>query len=353
MNIYINGYNILLIVLVSFISTVILVPIIRDIAIRIGAIDKPDNKRKVHHIPIPSMGGLAIFLSFLFCYMLFAPSTTQMLPILIGGFVIILTGMVDDISPLTPIQKLVGEIVSALVVTLYGGASIDTIQLFGTMINFGIWAYPITIFFIVAIMNAIDLADGLDGLAAGTTTIYFITIAIIGYIASNLGGLDVIMCLILAGSCLGFLIYNFAPATIFMGDTGSLFLGYMISVVGLLGFKTATLTSLIVPILVLFVPILDTLLAIGRRTIKGKSFASADRDHLHHQLLKKTKSTGKTVLIMYVINLLFSLVSIFYALGDKKISLILYFILLVIFIIIILTTDILFEHKKGSDTNEN
>ena len=121
--------------------------------------------------------------------------------------------------------------------------------------------------------------------------------------------------------------YNFAPASIYMGDTGSLFLGYMISIIALVGFKTTTITSLIIPIIMLFVPILDTLLAMERRLLKGQSVGDADREHLHHQLLKKTKSVTKTVLIMYVINGLFSVVSIMYALGHKRISIILYAIL--------------------------
>ena len=351
MNLFINGYNIFLIVLVSFFITVILTPIVRWIAMKIGAMDKP-NKRKVHDVPIASMGGLAIFLTFVICYMIFAPVTTQIIPILIGAFIIILTGIIDDISPLKAREKLIGQILSAFVVTFYGGVAINSIQVFGHIINFGIWAYPLTILFIVAIMNAIDLADGLDGLAAGTTTIYFVTTAIIGYIMSDLSGLNVILCLILSGSCLGFLLYNFAPASIFMGDTGSLFLGYMISVIALVGFKTATITSLIIPIIMLFVPILDTLFAMERRLLKGQSIGDADREHLHHQLLKKTKSVPKTVLMMYIMNGLFSFVSIMYVLGNKTLSIILYLILLFIFIILIFTTDILFQHKK-KDKHEN
>ena len=345
MNLFINGYNIFLIVIISFFLTILLTPIIRYIAMKIGAMDKP-NKRKVHDVPIASMGGLGIFLTFVICYMIFAPVTTQIIPVLIGAFIIILTGIIDDISPLKAREKLIGQILAAFVVTFYGGISIETVQIFGHIIHFGFMAYPITILFIIAIMNAIDLADGLDGLAAGTTTIYFITTAIIGYIMSDLSGLNVILCLILAGSCLGFLMYNFAPATIFMGDTGSLFLGYMISVIALVGFKTATITSLIIPIIMLFVPILDTLFAMERRLLKGQSIGDADREHLHHQLLKKTKSVPKTVLIMYIMNGLFSIVSIMYALGNKKLSIILYLILLFIFLILVFTTDILFEHKK-------
>lgn len=353
MNIFqlrVNGYNIYLIILICFISAVILTPIVKKIAFHIGAVDKPDHKRKVHNKTMPRMGGLAIFLSFLVGYMIFAPKTTQMLSILIGGFIIILVGIFDDIRVehpgLSPLYKFIGQVIAACIVTFYGNITFADMTIFGIKFQFGIFAYPLAVLFIVAIMNAINFADGLDGLATGTSTIYFITIAIISYIMNKLGGLDIILSLIMVGSCLGFLIYNFAPASIFMGDTGSMFLGYIISIIALLGFKTATITSLIIPLLLLFVPILDTILAMSRRVIKGESVSKADRQHLHHQLLKKTKSTRKTVLIMYAINALFATVSIFYTLGNKKISMILYAVLLIIFMILVLKTDILFDHEE-------
>ncbi len=345
-NLRVNNYNIFLIILVCFISAVILTPLVKKIAYHIGAVDKPDNKRKVHNKVMPRLGGLAIFLAFLIGYMLFAPKTTQMLSVLIGGFVIILVGMFDDINSLKPSHKLLGQIIAAFIVAFYGNITFNDMVIFGIQFKFGIFAYPLAILFIVAIMNAINFVDGLDGLATGTSTIYFITIAIIGYIMNRLGGLDVILCLIMVGSCLGFLCYNFAPASIFMGDAGSMFLGFIISIIALLGFKTATITSLIIPLLLLFEPILDTTLAILRRIIKGESISSADREHLHHQFLKRTKSVRKSVLIMYGINILFATVSIFYTLGDKRVSMFLYGGLLLLFIILVLKTDILFEHEK-------
>lgn len=353
MNIFqlrVNGYNIYLIILICFLTSVILTPVVKKIAVHIGAVDKPDHKRKVHNKVMPRMGGLAIFLSFLVGYMIFAPKTTQMLSVLIGGFIIILVGIFDDIRVehpgLSPFYKFIGQIIAACIVTFYGNITFADMTIFGIKFQFGIFAYPLAVLFIVAIMNAINFADGLDGLATGTSTIYFITIAIISYIMNKLGGLDIILSLIMVGSCLGFLVYNFAPASIFMGDTGSMFLGYIISIIALLGFKTATITSLIIPLLLLFVPILDTILAMSRRVIKGESVSKADRQHLHHQLLKKTKSTRKTVLIMYAINALFATVSIFYTLGNKKISMILYGVLLIIFLILVLKTDILFDHEE-------
>ena len=346
MNIFINGHNIFFILLVTFLSSVILTPIVKKIAFHVGAVDKPDKKRKVHKKVMPSMGGLAMFLSFLIGYMLFAPSTTQMLSILIGSFIIVLLGIMDDIKPLPPMIKFIGQIFAASVAVFYGNISFNDMTILGTKLEFTYIAAPLAIFFIVSIINAINLSDGLDGLACGTSSIYFITIAIIGYIMNRLGGLDVILCMIMIGSCLGFLVYNFHPAKIFMGDTGSMFLGFIISVIALLGFKTATITSLIIPLLLLFVPIIDTLLAMSRRLIKGKSIGSADREHLHHQLLKRTKSTAKTVLIMYFINALFAAVSIFYTLGDKRLSVLIYMGLLILFGVLVFSTDILFEHDK-------
>lgn len=353
MNIFqlrVNGYNVYLIILICFLSSVVLTPIVKKIAVHIGAVDKPDHKRKVHNKVMPRMGGLALFLSFLVGYMIFAPKTTQMLSVLIGGFIIILVGIFDDIRVehpgLSPLYKMIGQIIAACIVVFYGNIIFADMTIFGIKFQFGIFAYPLAVLFIVAIMNAINFADGLDGLAAGTSTVYFITIAIISYIMNKLGGLDIILSLIMVGACLGFLVYNFAPASIFMGDTGSMFLGYIISIIALLGFKTATITSLIIPLLLLFVPIIDTILAMSRRVIKGESVSKADRQHLHHQLLKKTKSTRKTVLIMYAINALFATVSIFYTLGNKKISMILYGVLLIIFLILILKTDILFDHEE-------
>ena len=148
------------------------------------------------------------------------------------------------------------------------------------------------------------------------------------------------------GSTLGFLLHNFNPASIFMGDSGSLFLGFMISIIALLGFKAATLTSLIIPLLILAIPIFDTVLAIFRRLLKGESIGTPDKEHFHHQLLKMKFSTRVTVLIIYFINILFALVSIFYVLGDNEIAIAIYIALMILLLFLVLKTDILFDHKK-------
>ena len=204
----------------------------------------------------------------------------------------------------------------------------------------------ISVIFIVAITNAIILIDGLDGLAAGISAINFGTIAIIAFTVNKIGGLDIILSLIMLGSTIGFLGHNFPPAKIFMGDSGSLFLGFMIAVISLLGFKMATITSLVVPLLILAIPIFDTLLAILRRLLKGESIGKPDKEHFHHQLLKMKFGTAKTVLVIYIINILFSTIPIFYILGDTKQAITLYLILMILLLFLVLKTDILFVHNK-------
>lgn len=347
MNIVVNNVNIFYIILITFISSLILVPLIKDIAIHINAMDIPD-KRKVHKKPMPRLGGLAIFLSFLVGYMFFAPLTTQMISILIGSFLIVLLGIIDDIKPLKATTKLWGQILVAIILVFYGKVYINELSFLGMNLDLGLWAYPLSLFITVACINSINLIDGLDGLAAGTSSIYFITIIIISILLGRIDSLGFILCLIMLGSTLGFLKYNFNPASIFMGDTGSMFLGFMVAVISLLGFKTATLTSFLIPILILFIPILDTLLAILRRLIKGESIGKPDKEHVHFQLLNKTSSVRKTVLIIYFINALFSAVSILYAIGKTNLAFGLYSLLMFISLIFIFKTDILYKHDKTS-----
>lgn len=346
MNYTVNGHNVLLIVFVTFITSLLLVPIVKKIAIHVNAMDMP-NERKVHKVPMPRMGGLAIFLSFMLGYMLYARESTMMLSVLIGSFLIVICGMLDDISPIRARYKFIIQIVAASAVCIYGNLTLDYISLLGLNMYFPApLNYVITIFFMVAIMNAINLIDGLDGLAAGISSIYFITISIIAFILNQMGGLDVILSLIMAGATLGFLVHNFPPASIFMGDSGSLFLGYIISVIALLGFKATTLTTLIIPICILAIPIFDTVAAIIRRLLKGQNIGKPDKEHFHHQLLKMKFSPRTTILIIYSITILFSAVSVFFVLGDQKEAMIIYIILMLFLIFIVMKTDILFKHKK-------
>ena len=347
----INGNHILLIIGVTLLASVIFVPIVKVLANYIGAVDIPD-KRKVHKKITPRMGGLAIFLSFLTGYIFFAEISTQMISVLIGSIIIILLGIFDDIKPIKARYKFLFQTLAASVVVFHGHIYLPGISAFGMNLVFGIWGYPLAVLFIVAIINAINFIDGLDGLASGISSIYFITIAIIAFVLNRIGGLDVTLCLLMLGATLGFLIYNFYPAKIFMGDTGSMFLGFMIAVISLLGFKAATVTSLFVPILILFLPIMDTIFAIFRRAIKGENIGAPDKEHIHHQLFRLNKSMKKTVLIMYGINILCAAISIFYALGDNSFAVILYIVLIILVVFMILKTDILFK-KSGDKFKKN
>ncbi len=333
------------IILIVFGFVAFLVPFMKKMAYHVGAIDVP-RTRHIHKREMPKLGGVAIFLGFLLGYMLFCEQTPQMISILIGSFIIILTGIFDDIKPLKPKVKFVGQLIASIIVVYYGGIVMQDVSAYGIYIDFGIFAKPLTILFIVALINCMNFVDGMDGLAAGIAEIYFITISIIIYITGIYNGLDASLTLIMIGAVFGFLIYNFYPAKIFMGDSGSMFLGYIISVISLLGFKNVTITSFVVPALILAVPILDTLFAIIRRLLKKESPAKADREHLHHQIYNRTSSQLKTVLIIYMINILFSAASIEYVAGNPDLGQIIYVIILIIILWFVFFTNIIFDTKK-------
>lgn len=332
-------------VLITFLFVFLFIPIVKRIAIYIGAMDIP-NKRKVHKVPIPRLGGLGMYAGFLLGYMLFGWESMQMNAILIGSFIIVITGIIDDIHAIPAKYKLLGQIAAAMVIPLYGGILLKDISAFGVYVNFGMFSPIVTIVFIVAIMNCINFIDGLDGLAGGISAIYFLMIGIIAIMFQSTG-LDVVLTFIMFGATLGFLAHNFYPASIFMGDSGSLFLGYIISVISLLGYKNVTFTSLIVPIFLLAIPIMDTLFAIIRRLLKHESIAMPDKCHLHHQLLKLNFSIPKAVLVIYLIDILFAIASIIYVIGDSQNGIIIYTILFLIVVVLIWKTDIVRDRTDG------
>lgn len=340
-----NILRILIMVLVTFIFVACMIPFIKRIATHIGALDIPD-KRKVHKTPMPRLGGLAIYFGFLFGYMLFGEPSSIMNSILIGSFIIVLTGVVDDIKPLKASVKFAGQIIASLIVVFYGGILMHNVNAFGIDLQFGILAYPITIFFILGCINCLNLIDGLDGLAGGIASIYFLTIGIIAVMQGKFG-LDSTLTFVMLGSTLGFLLYNFNPAVIFMGDSGSMFLGFIISIIALLGFKNVTMTSLVIPFLVLAIPILDTLFAILRRLLKGEKISTPDKFHIHHQLLKRNFSQKATVLIIYFVDILFALASIVYFLKDRTLGYIIYGILLVIVILFVVKTNVVVDKEDN------
>lgn len=331
-------------IIIPFLFTLFLVPIVKDIAFHVGALDIP-NKRKIHTKPMPRLGGLSIFFGFLLGYMLYGTHSAQMNSILIGSFVIVLTGIFDDIKPLKPSVKFAGQLVAACILVFYGNFVMSNITAFGLEINFGPLSYLLTLFFILGCINCINLMDGLDGLASGISSIYFLTIGIIAVIRGSVG-LDYVLTFVMLGATLGFLVHNFNPASIFMGDSGSMFLGFIIATIALLGFKNVTMTSLIIPLLILAIPILDTLFAIIRRSLKGESISTPDKFHIHHQLLNRNFTQRQTVLIIYAIDLLFAFASIVYVLRDQVLGYIIYGILLLIITLFVVKTNVVYDYEE-------
>ena len=280
-----------------FIASLLITPLVKKFAIKIGAVDQP-NHRKVHVRIMPRLGGLAIFLAFIIGFFIYQPESPNAMYIIIGAFIIVLTGVFDDLYELRPIIKLAGQLLAAGIVVYLGHIEIGFINLpFGGKLDFGFLSAFLTIIWIVGITNAVNLIDGLDGLAAGVSTIGLLTLSIMAFIMGDMFVLA--MSLMLAVSTIGFLFYNFYPAKIFMGDTGALFLGFMIGVLSLLGFKNITFISLAIPIIILGVPISDTFFAIIRRLRTKQKLSAPDKSHLHHCLLNSGFSHRQTVLLIY------------------------------------------------------
>ena len=340
----INLNRILIIVLSTFTFVAFIIPYIKKLAFHVGAVDMPNNRR-VNKIPMPTLGGLGIFLGFLLGYMLFGIDSPEMVSILIASFLIVLLGILDDIKPIKASIKLVVQFIVALILVFYGNMLLDKIDFLGFYVEFGLLSYPLTVLFILGTVNCINLIDGLDGLVGGISSIYFLTIGIIAVIQNRMGGIDVTLAFIMLGSTLGFLVHNFHPAKIYAGDTGSTFLGLMIAIIALLGFKNVTLTSLVTPLLILGIPILDTGFAIIRRLLKGQNPFAPDKSHLHHQLLNMRFSHRTTVLIIYGINILFAVTSIIHTTKDPGLGKILYFILVILCVWFVCATDIITDKK--------
>ncbi|MED0680761.1 MraY family glycosyltransferase [Aneurinibacillus thermoaerophilus] len=327
---YIYGF------ILSLVVALIATPLVKKLAIAVGAVDKP-NHRKVHQRLMPRLGGFAIYLGFLAAYLLvfppflekIGPFLEQMgisseamvetysratLGIFIGGTIIVLVGALDDRFELSPKLKLLGQIVAAAVVVYYG-LRIEFVNLpFQGMLSFE-WdwiAIGITIFWIVGITNAVNLIDGLDGLAAGVSGIATAAMMIMAvFVMPN--PVVALYCAILLGGILGFLRYNFHPAKIFMGDTGALFLGFNLATLSIMGFKNTTLFAFIIPILILGVPLSDTIFAMVRRFLNKQPISVADKEHLHHCLLAMGLSHRGAVLAIYGISFVFATAAIVFS----------------------------------------
>lgn len=292
----------------ALLIALLMTPLVKRFAFWVGAVDAP-NHRKVHSRIMPRLGGLAIFIAFIAAYFVVSPAintlkTDVVFGLLVGGAIVVLIGALDDRFDLSPKIKLLGQILAASVV-VYSGAVIDLVNLpFGDGAVSLTWlAVPLTIFWIVGVTNAINLIDGLDGLSAGVSGIATTTILVLALMMGNVT--VALLCVVLLGSIAGFLFYNFHPAKIFMGDSGALFLGFCLATLSVLGFKQATVVSLLVPIMILGVPLSDTFFAIMRRWVNNLPISAADKSHLHHCLLQLGFSHRTTVLIIYGIAVFF------------------------------------------------
>lgn len=293
----INYFDIFIAFLISLIASFTLTFPIRKLAIKWNIVDHP-NYRKIHKKVTPRFGGMAIFLGSFLGILYLWPENEHLLAIIAGAFVIVITGTLDDKYEIRPVIKLTGQFIAASFI-VSSGLIIEQITLpFIGKIELGFISVLVTVFWIIGITNAINLIDGLDGLATGVSTIALISISIMAIIDSQL--IVLYFSIVLIGANLGFLYHNFYPAKIYMGDTGSNFLGYIIAVISMLGlFKNVALLSFLIPIIILAVPIFDTLFSIIRRIRDKESIMMADNKHVHYQLLRIGFSHRTSVLIMY------------------------------------------------------
>lgn len=347
-----NNYIVLKILFTTFLVSYLGTYFVKKIAAHVNAIDIPNERsdHTIHKKPIPRMGGLAIFIAFLVGYLLYGEPTIQTTSILIASSLTLLTGIIDDIKPIKARYKFIMQVIASLIIVFYGGIYFTNFSFLGLKIDMHQYVGQfLSVFFILSVTNAINLIDGLDGLSSGLSFIFFLTIISIALIVKKITGLDIALTVMLIGSTLGFLIHNFPPAKIFVGDTGTMFLGFLIPAIALLGLKEGTLTSIAIPVFILGIPILDTILAMIRRVVKRKNITSADKEHFHHQLLKLNLSHRATISIIYAVSLLFSTLAIFYAIKSVLLGIIASVVIFALLIFLILKTDILCEKSKNKD----
>jgi len=275
----------------------VLTPAVSELARRMGVMDEPEA-RKIHAYPTPRLGGIALFVGVIVPALLLLSSEPANRGILLGAALVVVVGALDDFRDTPPMFKFAGQLVAASIL-VYFGVMVETlsIPLVG-ILSLGWAAIPVSLLWVIAIMNIVNFIDGMDGLAAGVCGISAITFAVI---ALSLGRFDMgILAAVVAGSTIGFLWHNFHPASIFMGDSGSLLLGYLLAAVSLQGFlKGVATVALLIPLLVLSIPIFDTGFAILRRVKNRQPIYLADRGHIHHRFTNLGYSHRKTVIIIY------------------------------------------------------
>ena len=307
--------DILLAIVIAFIISFVATPVVKSFAKQVGAIDIPDNKRHIHKQPIPRMGGLAIFIGFLLSVLLFADITNQVRGILLGAILIVIVGAIDDVLNLNAWLKFGVQILAAIIAVLSGVIiSVVTNPLLitdGQALTVGVLSVPVTVLWIVAVTNSVNLIDGLDGLACGVSAIASLSMLVVSMLVSDANANVAVVLAALCGACLGFIPYNLNPAKIFMGDTGALLLGYILATVSVIGmFKFYAIITFILPVLALAVPLLDTTFAFTRRILNGQSPFHADRGHFHHRLLDMGLNQKQAVAVLYAVSAILGLAAV-------------------------------------------
>ena len=329
---------VVLALLVAAVVSFLMTPVVKTFAYKVGAIDVPKDARRMHKVPIPRLGGLAIFIGFLVSIVLFVNirGNQQMQSILLGAVIIVILGVVDDITPLPAMFKFVVQIVAALIPALNG----VTIQAFSNPNIFSDNAYwvlgnlsiPLTVLWIVAITNSVNLIDGLDGLANGVSAISATTVLVIALIGGQFQVAVVMAALV--GACVGFMPYNMNPAKMFMGDTGATFLGYILATMSIEGlFKFYAIISFAVPFLILGLPIFDTAFAFIRRIAHGQSPMHADRSHIHHRLIDMGLNQKQAVATLYVISAILGLSAVVLTTSGEGRAMLLFLVLCIVAVV--------------------
>ena len=293
--------------LIALLST----PFVKKLAARIGAMDVPNDERRMHNRPIARLGGLAIFFGFLVSILIFADIDLQVRGMLLGSVIIVVLGIIDDIVSIGAWPKLAVQIAAAVVAVLHG----NTIQVLsnpfspGEYFSLGLLAIPVSVIWVVVITNSVNLIDGLDGLAVGVSAISSAALVAVALLVSE-ANVALIM-IALFGACLGFMPYNSYPAKIFMGDTGATFLGFILACMSVQGlFKLYAVISFVIPFLIIGLPIFDTCFSFFRRLLSGKNPFKADRGHVHHRLIDMGLNQKQSVFILYLVTTILGLFAV-------------------------------------------
>jgi len=344
--------SVVLALLAALVVSFLMTPVVKTFAYKVGAIDVPKDNRRMHKVPIPRLGGLAIFIGFMISILLFVRITPEMRSILLGAVIIVVLGVVDDIMALPAGIKFVIQIGAALIPAMNGvqilafsNPNIFSDNLYWVLGNLSI---PITVLWIVGLTNAVNLIDGLDGLANGVSAISATTMLVIALLASE-SQVAVVMAA-LVGACVGFMPYNLNPAKMFMGDTGATFLGYILATMSIQGlFKYYAVISFVVPFLILGLPIFDTAFAFIRRIAHGQNPMHADRSHIHHRLIDMGLNQKQAVATLYVISGILGLSAVVLTTGGEQKAMLLFAALCIVGVV---TARVIFPKQKETPPAE-